>query len=322
MDQLTPAEVFIEAFFDRWEDYPPDEVRKGWERGLLAAFEKAAPALRSQERQRVREALDEQAAEYRREANEARQCGAQGGWEKLTAAGDVVECVTRIIFDSDPEQPPLSEGQKGDPYEWGPGDQRDIDRAEQLIAEGKIPPCEISEGVGSGADLIAAERKRQIEAEGWTPEHDDQHDDGELARAAAAYALVAGAGPTKQADEAEQWWPFDDDWKPSEDEIRNLAKAGALIAAEIDRLQRRYPVPPPQAVQGEAEARPRPTAKEVRDSLNDIEAAVQDCWEAVHEDPGCVDADRAMTPFEDLHAQARRLFVALGFERPEKGGEG
>lgn len=70
--------------------------RRGYERG------------RSQEYQRVRRALDEQAAEYRREANEARQRGEQGGWEKLTAAGDVVEAVTRIIFDSDPEQPALS----------------------------------------------------------------------------------------------------------------------------------------------------------------------------------------------------------------------
>jgi hypothetical protein len=33
-------------------------------------------------------------------------------------------------------------------------------------------------------------------------------------------------------------WPWnDDDWKPSPDPIRNLVKAGALIAAEIDRLQ-------------------------------------------------------------------------------------
>lgn len=33
-------------------------------------------------------------------------------------------------------------------------------------------------------------------------------------------------------------WPWDEEWwKPSLDPIRNLEKAGALIAAEIDRLE-------------------------------------------------------------------------------------
>jgi len=34
-------------------------------------------------------------------------------------------------------------------------------------------------------------------------------------------------------------WPFSSEWwKPAQDPIRNLVKAGALIAAEIDHLQR------------------------------------------------------------------------------------
>jgi hypothetical protein len=37
----------------------------------------------------------------------------------------------------------------------------------------------------TGAEMIAAERQRQIEAEGWTPEHDDEHDDVEMVQAAA-----------------------------------------------------------------------------------------------------------------------------------------
>ncbi|MCM0757438.1 hypothetical protein M7775_02505, partial [Sporomusa sphaeroides DSM 2875] len=41
----------------------------------------------------------------------------------------------------------------------------------------------------SGIELIAAERQRQISQEGWTPEHDDQHANGELALAAACYAI-------------------------------------------------------------------------------------------------------------------------------------
>lgn len=71
-----------------------------------AAVEAERPRIEREATQRIREALEEQAAEYRREANEARQRGEQGGWEKLTAAGDVVECVTRIIFDSPEDSDP------------------------------------------------------------------------------------------------------------------------------------------------------------------------------------------------------------------------
>ena len=79
-----------------------------------------------------------------------------------------------------------------------------------------------------GSDLIAAERQRQIDAEGWTPEHDNNHDKGSLAEAAAAYVLCDRT-----------LWPWDEeDWKPGTNDVRRLVKAGALIAAEIDRLQR------------------------------------------------------------------------------------
>lgn len=100
--------------------------------------------------------------------------------------------------------------------------------------------------VVGGAYLIHQERLRQQQVEGWTPEHDDQHVGGELAAAADAYifaalALVAG----KPIDKTVLWPWADDWWKPSDDPIRNLVKAGALIAAEIDRLQRRESVQPP-----------------------------------------------------------------------------
>lgn len=88
----------------------------------------------------------------------------------------------------------------------------------------------------TGAEMIAAERRRQIEGEGWTAEHDDEHGDGELARAAVCYAL-AGVGAA--SDVVPEAWPWDDFWwNPSPDGIVSLTKAGALIAAEIDRLQR------------------------------------------------------------------------------------
>lgn len=96
----------------------------------------------------------------------------------------------------------------------------------------------------SGIELIAAERKRQIDKEGWTAEHDDDHTCEELATAAACYAL-----PVRRRND---WiinrrlitilWPWSDEWykpaKNSRGRIKELAKAGALIAAEIDRLER------------------------------------------------------------------------------------
>ncbi|MCO5167894.1 MAG: hypothetical protein M9894_16240 [Planctomycetes bacterium] len=94
----------------------------------------------------------------------------------------------------------------------------------------------------NGVERIAAERRRQVEHEGWTHEHDDKHADGELAQGAACYAaatvpLYAGRFPIA--------WPFGPRWDkrpgPSSDvqaRIRALEKAGALCAAEIDRLQR------------------------------------------------------------------------------------
>lgn len=92
----------------------------------------------------------------------------------------------------------------------------------------------------TGVELIAAERQRQIEAEGWTPEHDDEYLHGELIRAAVCYALEPGT-PIREHTPP-MWWPWtwsESWWKPTPgDRIRELTKAGALIAAEIDRLQR------------------------------------------------------------------------------------
>lgn len=98
----------------------------------------------------------------------------------------------------------------------------------------------------NGAELIAQERQRQIEEEGWTPEHDDEHTESELARAAICYT-IAGLHPSESPDGiyatehfATVWWPARwaaSWWKPA-GRVKNLIKAGALIAAEIDRLQR------------------------------------------------------------------------------------
>lgn len=110
----------------------------------------------------------------------------------------------------------------------------------------KTPPhtnnMPLSKAYLNGAGMISEERQRQIEQEGYTPGHDDEHKMGELALAAAAYATQAAVDVQGLVGPAERrWsaWPWGSGtWKPSDDPIRNLSKAGALIAAEIDRLQR------------------------------------------------------------------------------------
>ena len=82
-------------------------------------------------------------------------------------------------------------------------------------------------------DEIAAERKRQIEVEGYTPDHDIDHSDASLAAAAAIYALGT-VGPI--SDTLSMFWPEGWDYKPHS-QLSDLIRAGALIAAEIDRLQ-------------------------------------------------------------------------------------
>lgn len=90
----------------------------------------------------------------------------------------------------------------------------------------------------SGAELIAAERQRQIAEEGWTPEHDAHHRNGALAWAAACYAAPDRIFRVQVRDGEVSWWhPWPNRWRrPDADRIRELVKAGALIAAEIDRL--------------------------------------------------------------------------------------
>lgn len=100
----------------------------------------------------------------------------------------------------------------------------------------------------TGAEMIAAERRRQVDVEGYTVEHDVVHEShGELATAAWAYlADLVTDGDIDHFEEPEGWpWPHYGaageevcgcTWKPTPDDpIRQLVKAGALIAAEIDR---------------------------------------------------------------------------------------
>lgn len=101
----------------------------------------------------------------------------------------------------------------------------------------------------NGIHRIAAERERQKHAEGWTAQHDDEHDSGELAFAAACYTEFAGESDAHRdahRSEPPRQWPWSRAWwKPSPgnteaDRMRELEKAGALIAAELDRVLRAH----------------------------------------------------------------------------------
>jgi hypothetical protein len=89
--------------------------------------------------------------------------------------------------------------------------------------------------------LIADERQRQKNVEGWTEEHDDEHTDWSLSRAAAAYAYEASRTDRQREDdvgEVPTIWPWDPKWWKPTDRRRDLVKAGALIVAELERLNR------------------------------------------------------------------------------------
>lgn len=95
-----------------------------------------------------------------------------------------------------------------------------------------------------GVQMIADERLRQLKVEGWDADHDrGQYD--RLALAAVCYAVPSVNRPSSFMD---AFWPWDSEWwKPTPaDRIRELVKAGALIAAAIDSmLEAGYQTMPP-----------------------------------------------------------------------------
>lgn len=116
----------------------------------------------------------------------------------------------------------------------------ELEAAEKRIAELDMLPFN-----PALLDVIS-ERQRQQSVEGWTPEHDDLHDCGELAGAAACYAEYTNArgwvfpknpGDYQSADEPNNW-PWDPKWWKPTNPRRDLVKAGALILAEIERIDR------------------------------------------------------------------------------------
>lgn len=101
----------------------------------------------------------------------------------------------------------------------------------------------------TGLELIAKERARQVVEEGFDAAHDAKYKHLELVRAGVSYAcvpVIRGEGreqniPAERVEEEiaiipEEVWPWDVKWwKPGTDK-QCLIKAGALIAAQLDKL--------------------------------------------------------------------------------------
>lgn len=94
---------------------------------------------------------------------------------------------------------------------------------------------------------VITERQRQIEKEGWTTEHDDQHDSGEMAGAAACYAIHVNQRQWVMGTELQHSyatepvpfeWPWDPKWWKPVTPRRDLVRAAALLLAEIERIDR------------------------------------------------------------------------------------
>lgn len=86
---------------------------------------------------------------------------------------------------------------------------------------------------------VLAERSRQQQVEGWTHEHDDQFIRGELAYAGAAYAASHRGVRDLMDVSLDRLWPWEDAaWKPKGGRA-DLVRAGALIIAEIERIDRK-----------------------------------------------------------------------------------
>lgn len=114
--------------------------------------------------------------------------------------------------------------------------------ADRTVRHGLGAPASDGEGraAAGGVELIAAERCRQVQVEGYDEAHDDAHAHDEMAQAAAAYAWPSDLSTRdgRRVHRSLLWpWHGDGSWKPG-DRVGELVKAGALIAAEIDRLLR------------------------------------------------------------------------------------
>ncbi|MDD8319140.1 hypothetical protein LAW57_03570 [Escherichia coli] len=81
---------------------------------------------------------------------------------------------------------------------------------------------------------VIAERQRQKAVEGWTSEHDDKYGKSQLLWASSCYVLNA----IHPFNRIPFGWPWTPEWWKPTNPRRDMVKAGALILAEIERIDR------------------------------------------------------------------------------------
>lgn len=108
---------------------------------------------------------------------------------------------------------------------------------ELLEAKGYTSPVPLflsAAKASPSAVAVVNERQRQVTQKRYTTDRDDQYTGGELALAAASYALAA----VGRLDEAKQVWPWGEYPIKAKSPVAGLVKSGALVIAELERLAR------------------------------------------------------------------------------------
>ncbi|HFH2906925.1 hypothetical protein [Pseudomonas aeruginosa] len=118
------------------------------------------------------------------------------------------------------------------------GPQSELNAARIAGALSKAPPAQAQHSVPRAWLDVQAERRRQVEVEGYHGFRDSHYINYELSKAARAYIEVSwhalsGGLPCKKPES----WPWMAGFKWSDGRTM-LVKAGALILAEIERLDR------------------------------------------------------------------------------------
>lgn len=166
--------------------------------------------------------------------------------------GETTEIATPVATISTPQEPAApgepvawmdpSAGCVMDAFLW----QRDVANPQYHVPVYTVPVAATApvDAQTEAARDVLAERRRQVEQEGYEPDHDDEHKSEEIAAYAAYYAMPPGVRewPAVETGYADTFGEaiVPDGWNPTPpgDRRRELVKAGALILAEIERLDR------------------------------------------------------------------------------------
>lgn len=118
--------------------------------------------------------------------------------------------------------------------------QRAEDRVRELLrTNGELALFLLGTG-SEGAAAMCRERRRQVDVEGYTAEHDAGIPADQLIHAGVAYAMAA---VTFRPGDAWLYWPWDQDGFKPAGPHRNLARAGAIAEKLFPQWDQGKPLP-------------------------------------------------------------------------------